>query len=156
MLFSAILRDGAQSTHVAPWDTRLSLNLSPAERDLPPKSPRRGTCPSVLPVGRQWLGSPLPHRLTFERICFGICLTPQCRHPCRQSSTGVRFAPLRVPERCSSASSHTCVMPRSGDRCAKVERAQRTSRLPRLLLSHCAPSAHSITRVPPRQQRERV
>ena len=85
--------------------------------------------------------------------------TPRCRHPCRQSSAGAPSSHRlrRPPIRClNSEVIRTCVSHRSGDKRAKVECAQRTSRLPRLLLSQCALSAHIITRVPPPQQRARV
>jgi len=127
LLLSIILCDTSQSTHVSPWDT-------------------------TSPFG--W--SPLYWRVYRTHDAH---YTPQCRHPCRQSSAGAPSSHRlrRPPIRClNSEVIRTCVSHQSGNRCAKVECAQRTSRLPRLPLSQCAPSAHIITRVPPPQQCVRV
>ena len=127
LLLSIILCDTSQSTHVSPWDT-------------------------TSPFG--WI--PLYWR---AYLTHGAHCTPQCRHPCRQSSAGAPSSHRlrRPPIRClNSEVIRTCVSHISGDKRAKVECAQRTSRLPRLLLSQCALSAHIITRVPPPQQRARV
>ena len=120
MLLSIIMRDTSQSTHVSPWDT-------------------------TSPFG--WI-------LLYWRayLTHGAHCTPQCRHPCRQSSAGASSSHRlrRPPIRClNSEVIRTCVSPISGDKRAKVECAQHTSRLTRLLLSQCTLSAHIITRMPP-------